>query len=78
MQPFHARYSMCLLKRVYLDVVFARNTLKLLMNVVQHLTVDFQRLKYSFVGVLKTEPAQVGCNLPPARISASTVRCSEE
>jgi hypothetical protein len=41
---------------VYLDVLFAHNTLKLLMNIVQHLAINFQRLEDSFVGVLKTEP----------------------
>lgn len=49
----HTRYSPCLLERVDLNSGLVRNSLKLLMDVVQDLAVHLQRLDDLLVRVLQ-------------------------
>lgn len=53
MQALHPRYSPCLLERVDLNSRLVRDSLKLLVDIVQDLAIHLQRLDDLLVRVLQ-------------------------
>lgn len=52
-QSFLARYTTGFLERMDFDAAFVGDRLKVVVDVVQHLAVDLQRLYYPLVRVLQ-------------------------
>jgi len=61
-----------------LDTVFVGDRLKPIVNVVQHLAVDLQRLYYLLVRVLQRYLSQVHRDLAPPRILTPPMGRAEE
>lgn len=61
-----------------LNLALEHNRLKLLMDIVEHLTVYLQRFKDLLVRVLEGETGEIRRDLAPAGICTSPVRRSKE